>query len=176
MYLTPDELRVAIYEDFLPQMAAEYTTQHSFDEETMAMGSNTVIYVQPVVELSQDVDVQKIRDRLASVGFAVNSQIFVFPDLVHKNVISLVVVERNVDSLVGVVYRLLTYIATEIVESELNGSEPICRYCRAIEFLDSQIEKASGLETLVFMKDAISQPTRSLASSFRMVRGLDEYE
>jgi hypothetical protein len=84
-------------------------------------------------------------------GFDVESQVFVFPDLVQQSIVSLVVVSQKVAGLISLVYRVLNFIADDMFERRLTGDEPISEYIRAIEFIDNQ-SGAGGIQTYVSMR------------------------
>jgi hypothetical protein len=155
--LTADDLLISNYEEFLPQLAAEYAVKRAFDEGSMSMGPSTSIYVQRSVELPHPIDIAALTEKLAHERFRVGSEVFLYKDLTATNAFSLVVVAGTVALLVAEVHRLLVWIAKMICEADLDGNEPICEYCRAIEFLDQQLESVGSVRTTAFMRESRSR-------------------
>jgi hypothetical protein len=149
--LTPDDLMISQYDEFVPQLVAEHVVQKPFDPESMSLGPSTVVYVQRVLELPPGRTGGELQEMLKKNGFDVESQVFVFPDLVQQSVVSLVVVSQRVAGLISLVYRVLNFIADEMFEHRLTGDEPISEYIRAIELIDSQ-SNAGGIQTYVSMR------------------------
>jgi hypothetical protein len=164
--LTPDDLMILQYEEFVPQLVAEHVAQTTFDEESMSMGPSRVIYVQKVLELPRGRTGSELQEMLKKNGYNVDSQVFVFPDLACQSVVSLVVVGQKPAGLLSLVYRVLNFIADDMFGDHLTGNEPILEYIRAIEFIDSQ-SNAGRIETYVSMK---ARPVRRESSQVVRLR------
>jgi hypothetical protein len=151
---------ISQYEEFVPQLVAEHVVQRPFDEESMSMGPSKVIYVQRVLELPRGRTGNELREMLKNKGYDVDSQVFVFPDLARRSVVSLVVVSQKPTGLISLVYRVLNFIADHMFGHHLTGNEPISDYIRAIEFIDNQSD-TGRIETYVSMK---TRPVRKASS------------
>jgi hypothetical protein len=173
IYLTPDDVMISEYKEFLPQLIAEYVVKKPFDEEIMPIGTSTAIYVQPVFELTKIIELKVLAERLSVGGFEIGSQVVLFEDFADPKTFALIVVDESIVALVAVVYRLLKSLGTNILGNDLQGDEPICDYCRALEYLDQQVEATSGVRSTVYMKEEKGQIVRSPSRVFR-VRSIAE--
>lgn len=151
--LSADDLDIANYTEFLPQLTAEHILNSKFDEESMSMGAGVYTYVQRELVLPYVMEIGELKTKCLSLAIPIDTKVYFLPDLQRNDVVSLVCVEQTPELLVSLVYRVVCTLADTIFNLSLDSkvSTKILSYCHAIEYLSLQLDNSSELSSLCLM-------------------------
>lgn len=152
--LIGNDVSFAKFENYLPQLLVNQSTETQFDPELMSNGVDLFTYVQTEFEFPDLKDIIEIQNIFKESGISNSDQIHFHPNLNSSKLFGIVVSETSPKELIQKVFNIFCLFDDVIFPSNKYPNSKIPTYINAISFLLNQYSqfdelRSSTLSTIV---------------------------